>query len=171
MIRVALYVDVSNIYYCMIKKFGPGKKLDYSALLEYVRGFGQLTAARAYESVMPGKAGLSKSFTKRLVDLGFIVREKRVKTYREAGTVISHKADWDVGIAVDMIRYVDDADLIVLACADGDMHDAVAWLRERGKQVIVLAVGISVDLKEVATKCLEIPESLIWRERETAQTN
>jgi len=171
--NVGLFVDVSNVYYCMIKKYGKGQKLNYSALLAYVRALGNLNVCVAYESVMPGRSGLAKNFTKHLASLGFTVRTKRVKTFKESDTLISHKADWDVGIAVDMIKHLDHYDIAVLSCADGDMRELVEYLVAHGKQVIVLACGISSDLKESATRCVEIPGSMVYQpeaKHETAET-
>jgi hypothetical protein len=53
------------------------------------------------------------------------------------------------------------------------MRELVEYLVAHGKQVIVLACGISSDLKESATRCVEIPGSMVYQpeaKHETAET-
>ena len=73
------------------------------------------------------------------------------------------KADWDVGIAIDMVTTVEgnSIDMMIICTADGDMTPAVEWVISKGINVIILACGISRDLKNTATKFIEIPESFL----------
>lgn len=154
--RVGVFVDVSNLYYCIGKKFDH-RKLDYRKYLEFVRDFGDLVKVIAYGSQMSNEAA---GFIHCLNKIGFKTKFKAVKSYNNEQE-LRRKADWDVGITMDVVRMVDRFDMIVLGTADGDLEPLVDWAIRRGVDVVVLACGISRDLKERATQYIEIPESLL----------
>ena len=155
--RVAIYVDISNLYYSLKHKYG-GRKLDYKKFLAYVEGdLGNIVLKRAYGA---SKEGYAVGFKTMLSRLGFQTIYK-IPVARMHKGELTHKADHDVTIAIDMVRYLDSADRIILASADGDMLPAIKYAVARGKDVIVLASGISNELREYTTACIEIPESLL----------
>ena len=49
------------------------------------------------------------------------------------------KADWDVGIAVDMIRFAELLDVVIIVSGDGDYIDVVEYLQNRGRLVEAMA--------------------------------
>jgi uncharacterized LabA/DUF88 family protein len=149
--RLGIYVDVSNLYYCIRKIYGG--KLDYSLLLDFIRDLGEIVLVKAYGAQI--KRG-AYNFIKKLEALGIKVNYKQPKQYANV-----RKADWDVGIAVDMIKDYKNLDLIVLCSADGDMVPVIEYLQSLGVKVIIVAVNISHDLRKVAHKCIEIPKSLL----------
>jgi len=152
--RIGVFVDVSNIYYCIGKKY-EFRKLDYRKYLEYVGGFGELTKVIAYGSQMTNEAA---GFIHCLQKIGFQTKFKAVKIFEPD---LHRKADWDVGIAMDIVSMVDRFDLIILGTADGDLEPLVDWVIRKGIDVVILACGISKDLKDRATQFIEIPESLL----------
>lgn len=154
--RIGVFVDVSNIYYCISKKY-EHRKLDYKKYLEFLRDFGDLTKVIAYGSQMNNEAA---GFIHCLQKIGFQTKFKAVKTYNQE-IDFKRKADWDVGIAMDIVTMINRFDMIILGSADGDLEPLVDWVTRRGVDVIVLACGISRDLKERATQYIEIPESLL----------
>ena len=160
--RIGFFVDVSNLYYCMGKKY-PNRKISYSKLTEYVRGIGGITKSIAYGA---DKGKLTEGFIHFLKTLGFETKFKEPIGF--AGNT-RYKADWDVGITVDMLNMMDRFDTVILSTADGDLEPAVAHLVRQGVDVIILACGINKALKESATKFIEIPESML--EDETNKTN
>ena len=100
-----------------------------------------------------------------LKQMGFQAKYKTPKTYQGDGERIKRKADWDVGIAMDIVNMIDRFDMIILGTGDGDMLPVVQWAMQKGVDVIMFASGISKDLRDHATKCIEIPESLMETER------
>lgn len=161
--RVGVFCDISNLYYCINKKFFK-RKLDYEAYLKYCKDLGEVQHAIAYGAQMENEA---RGFIHCLRRIGFEPKYKAPKDYHN-NTNFKRKADWDVGIAIDIVRYIDRVDLIILGSADGDMAPAVEWAKERGVEVIVLACGISRELKDI-TKYVEIPESMLERPRDEKQ--
>lgn len=153
---IGVFVDVSNLYYCAKKKFDK-RKIDYREYLSYVKDLGEIVNATAYGCHVNDEA---KGFIHCLKEIGFQTKYKAVKGYH-SDTGLRHKADWDVGITIDIVRLIDQFDMVVLGSADGDLTPAVEWCKEQGKDVLVLACGISKDLKEKATEYIEIPESFL----------
>lgn len=156
--KVALLVDVSNLYYCISHKY-EGKKLNYKALLDFVREMGPVLRAKAYGSQINGGA---TGFITALEKVGYETAFKTPREYSTDSDRVKRKADWDVGIAMDMVNLSEqrDIDTIVLGTADGDMGPAVEACIQRGVKVIVIGCGISGTLKGLCD-CIEIPRSLL----------
>jgi uncharacterized LabA/DUF88 family protein len=71
------------------------------------------------------------------------------------------KADWDVGLAIDVVRIVDRVDQVVIGSADGDLAPLVEWVKEQGCRCIVFACNISRELRDVADEVIEIDDALL----------
>lgn len=159
--HIAIFADVSNLYYCIGMKY-PDRKLDYAAYYEYISDLGLIDKAIAYGAQLDNEA---EGFIHCLRSAGFEPKYKTPKTYRSDGK-IKRKADWDVGIAIDMVNFAATIDLMVLGSADGDLCPVVEWVQNRSVQVIILACGISRDLRDLATKAIEIPQSLLEKKND-----
>jgi uncharacterized LabA/DUF88 family protein len=155
--QIGVFVDVSNLYYCIGKKY-KGRKLDYKQYIEYVRALGDIIIANAYGAQIKNQA---ESFLYCLRQVGFTPKYETPKSYSENG-VITKKADYDVKITVDIIENLDKLDLIVLGSADSDFVPLIKSLIEKDKKIIIFACKISKEivLLENVT-CIEIPESFI----------
>lgn len=161
--RLGVFVDVSNLYYCVGKKF-ENRKLNYTKYKEYIAGMGEIVQAIAYGAQMENEA---IKFIRVLSNLGFTTKFKAPQVYENAATGEGYKrkADWDVGIAMDIVTMADKLDIVILGSADGDLTPAVEWCRHKGIDVIVLACRISRSLKDNASKFIEIPESFLEEKR------
>ena len=162
--RIGIFVDVSNLYYCIGKKY-EYRKLDYRKYLDFVTDFGELVKVIAYGSQLSNEAA---GFIHCLEKTGFQTKFKTVKTFNSENE-LRRKADWDVGIAMDIVNMIDRFDMIILGTADGDLEPVVDWAIRRGVDVVILACGISRDLKEKATQFIEIPESLLEDKKSEAK--
>jgi len=155
--RLGVFLDVSNLYYCIQKKF-PKRKLDYRKYKRFIEDLGEIQQAIAYGAQMSSQAD---GFIYCLQQMGFHTKFKAPKVYPGEGENVKRKADWDVGIAMDVVNMIDRFDMIILGTGDGDMLPLVEWCMRKGVDVVILATGISRDLKKQATKAIEIPESLL----------
>jgi len=162
--RIGVFVDISNIYYCIGKKFDQ-RKLDYRRYLEFLKDMGDIQHAIAYGAQINNEA---RGFIHCLRQVGFEPKYKTPKDYHNKDN-FKRKADWDVGIAMDIVRLIDRLDLIILGTADGDLTPVVEWAKEKGVEVVVFACGISRELKNVATKYIEIPESMLESPKDDKQ--
>lgn len=149
--RVLLIADVSNLYYCLDKKYNG--KLDYLQLLDYAKNFGQLYRSIAYGAQMKNEA---TSFCNFIEMHGFELRYKRPKVVGDI-----RKADWDVGMTLDIVRILPSVDVVLLATADGDMAPVIEYIHEQGKLCNVIGCNISYELKEKANRVYEIPSSML----------
>jgi uncharacterized LabA/DUF88 family protein len=154
--KLGVMVDLSNIYYCVRKRYD-GAKVDYKKLLAFIAEIGEIHEAHAYGSQMEGKA---KAFILALETAGFKCHFKHPKTYTENG-ILRRKADWDVGITIDMMKLATQVDMMVLVSADGDMSKAVSAIQEKGCKVLVIGCGISGQLRDTCDEAIEIPPSLL----------
>ena len=156
--RILVCADISNLYYCISKKY-EGRRLDYSKLLKNVSDLGEIQKSIAYGAQMGKEAS---AFIHCLKKLGFETKYKEPRIFYSPG-VVRRKADWDVGIAMDIVNAIDmkSVDMVVLGTADGDLSPCVEWARARGVDVVILACGISRELKKTATTFIEIPESYL----------
>lgn len=136
--RVALFVDSQNLFYAARQT--RGRNIDYEYLLKLgVRGR-HLHFATAYVVEREGESN-AYGFVTRLSTLGYRVRRRHVRVHRvdDEGNTIQ-EGDWDMDIAMDVVRAWDHCDVIVLATGDGDFTPLVQLAQERGKRVEVLAV-------------------------------
>lgn len=162
--RLGIFIDLSNLYYCLTNK-QKGAKIDYEKYYKFCESLGEIKVAIAYGSQVNSNA---QNFIHCLNKIGYTTKYKEPKKYRN-GKSIKLKADWDVGIAVDMIIYSNKLDLMILGSADGDMIPVVEYLKARGIEVVVLASGISKELTEIATESIEIASSLLESKNETSK--
>lgn len=131
--KVALFVDVQNVYYTTRQTFG--KNFDYNEFWRQVTEGREVVQAFAY-AIDRGDEK-QKQFQNILRAIGFEVKLKPF-IQRSDG---SAKGDWDVGITIDAMDYSTDADVVVLVSGDGDFDLLVHKLRvAKGKQVEVYGV-------------------------------
>lgn len=135
--RVALFVDTQNLYYAA--KDAAGRFVDYATLLTLALRGRSLQAATAYVVEREGDTQ-ARGFITRLSTLGYRVKRKRMQFHQtdDGGRVVVD-GDWDMGIAADMVRAFDQAQVLVLASGDGDFVPMLALAQERGLRVEVLA--------------------------------
>ena len=110
--RIAVFVDVQNIYYTTRQAYG--RQFNYRKLWERISAEGEIISATAY-AIHRGDDKQIK-FQNALKQIGFTVK---LKPYIQRSDG-SAKGDWDVGIAIDVIEVAKDVDTIVLLSGDGD---------------------------------------------------
>lgn len=153
--RLGVFVDVSNLYYCVEKVHK--KKIDYSKYLAYLTDLGIIKQQIAYAAVMGNEAN---AFIHAMEKLAFTVKQKTPKEYPSI-TGLKRKCDFDVQMAVDILDSYTQYDMLVLGSADGDLTPVVSWLSVRGISTLILAAGISRELKDAAKSSVEIPPSFL----------
>ncbi|MDD2801944.1 MAG: NYN domain-containing protein [Methylobacter sp.] len=110
--KVAIFVDVQNIYYTT--------KQSYQRHFNYNAFWTQATADRiviaAYAYAIDKGDSKQQGFQQILRNIGF---EVKLKPYiqRSDGTA---KGDWDVGITIDVLDHARQVDTIILLSGDGD---------------------------------------------------
>ncbi len=150
--RVLVIVDISNLYYSIGAKF-EGRRLDIAKLAEYARGYGEIHRAIAYGSAIGDQADKFKVVLRKF---GFEPKYKEPKIIGDM-----RKADWDVGMAMDIVKCAASVDVVVLCTGDGDLAPCLQWLESQGKITAVIGCGISYELKNVCHYWSEITEGYL----------
>lgn len=153
--RIALFVDSQNLYYSA--RMGYAAKVNYEKLLRLITEERKLVKAFAY--IVQPPDGDVKPFATSLERIGYLVKTKDVRTRSDG----SAKANWDMGMALDILGMVDHVDTIVLASGDGDFAALVEFIKTKNKRVEVFAFpdNTAYDLKEKADKFVPLGENVI----------
>lgn len=149
--RVAVLVDVQNMYHSAKNLYGA--RVNFKAILEAAVGPRKLIRATAY--VIRTETEEERSFFDALAKSGFEVKTKDLQVF--AGGM--KKGDWDVGMAVDAIKFSDANDAVVLVTGDGDFIPLVEFLKlNKGVQTEVIAFGQSASAKliEIADDFIDL---------------
>ncbi|WP_428242351.1 NYN domain-containing protein [Gynuella sp.] len=121
--RIAVFVDVQNIYYTV--KHTYHCHFDYHKFWSDISSQGDIVKAVAYAS--DRNCPRQIAFQSILRNIGFEVKLRPYIQRRDGST----KADWDVGITIDIIDFADQVDTIILASGDGDFQLLANYIRER----------------------------------------
>lgn len=161
MSKVSVFVDITDLYYKLLKVFKKGK-LDYSKYLESIK---TVTGSEIIMSVAYGCQNDSEatSFIGYLRSLGFVTRYKRPYVLKVGDRNIK-RCNWLVGLSVDVIRSVVDSgvDKVVLCTSNPDILPLVKYLEEELKvEVTIYACLIAPNLARVASHTIEISEELL----------
>ena len=154
--KIALFVDVQNIYYTSRETYG--RNFDYNAFWSKATADRAVVKAVAY-AIDRGDQK-QREFQNILRAIGFEVKLKPF-IQRADG---SAKGDWDVGITIDAMEYADSADVVVLASGDGDFDLLVNKLRlDKSKRVEVYGVPklTSASLINAASEFMPIDKELL----------
>jgi uncharacterized LabA/DUF88 family protein len=154
--KVALFVDVQNVYYTTREAFG--RHFDYNAFWAAATTGYAVTHAFAY-AIDKGDQQ-QQQFQNVLRGIGF---EIKLKPYIQRADG-SAKGDWDVGITLDVIEVAPQVDVIVLVSGDGDFDLLVQRAIERfGISVEVYGVArlTAASLKAAATRFVPINEAML----------
>jgi uncharacterized LabA/DUF88 family protein len=150
--RVAIFIDTQNLYHSAKHLYGA--RLHFGKLVETLTEGRHLIRAFAY--VAKSKTGEEKGFLDALVAAGIELRIKDVIEFSSG----ERKADWDVGMAIDAVKFSDRVDVVVLVTGDGDFVPLVEYLQSKGIIVIVAAFAESTSglLREACDEYFDISE-------------
>jgi len=112
MSKIAVFVDVQNIYYTTRDSYG--RQFNYRKLWDRLSAQGEIISACAY--AIQRNDDQQIKFQDALKHIGFNIK---LKPYIQRSDG-SAKGDWDVGITIDVLDAAKDADTIVLLSGDGD---------------------------------------------------
>jgi uncharacterized LabA/DUF88 family protein len=154
--RVAVFVDVQNIYYTTRQAYG--RQFDYRKLWQRISAEGEIASATAY-AIDRGDARQQK-FQNALKHIGFTVK---LKPYIQRSDG-SAKGDWDVGITIDVLDAARDVDTVVLLSGDGDF-DLLLEKIKRDHAVAAEVYGVpeltANSLIDAASRYHRIDEDLL----------
>jgi uncharacterized LabA/DUF88 family protein len=137
--RIAVFIDVQNLYYSAKALYGA--KVNFDEIVRTATAGRKLVRAIAYavKAEMPEE----QSFFDALDKLGIEVKVKELQTFVSG----QQKADWDVGIAVDILKMAPRLDAVVLCSGDGDFQILLHHAKAEGCRAEVISFGRSTSAK------------------------
>src|SRR3972149_6919815 len=135
--RVGVFVDVQNLYYSAKALYE--SKVNFGEILKTAIAEREIVRAIAYavKAEMPEE----QSFFDALSKLGLEVKLKELQTFGSG----HKKADWDVGIAVDILKMAPKLDTVVLCSGDGDFQLLLEHAKAEGCRAEVMSFGQSTS--------------------------
>ena len=130
--KIAIFVDVQNIYYTCRQAFK--KQFNYRACWSDISQQGEIIIANAY--AIQRNDSQQQAFQKALIHIGFNVKLKPF-IQRSDG---SAKGDWDVGITIDILEAAPQVDEIVLLSGDGDFDLLLNKVKSMHTKTTVISV-------------------------------
>ena len=121
--RISIFVDVQNIYYTCRQAYQ--RNFDYNKFWADVTADREVISAVAYATDRGDEK--QQQFQNILRAIGFTVKLKPV-IKRSDGTA---KADWDVGIALDVFEEARKCDTVILVSGDGDFNILLQRIKKR----------------------------------------
>jgi uncharacterized protein (TIGR00288 family) len=146
--RVGVFIDVQNLYYSAKNLFNA--KVNFAAILKTAVFDRKLIRAIAY--VIKAQNQDEQKFFEALDKQGFEVKMKDLQIFYGG----HKKGDWDIGIAMDIIRLSQKIDVVVLVTGDGDFIPLVEYLRNHGQYIELIAFSESASsalIKEADEFC------------------
>lgn len=158
MAKIAVFVDVQNIYYTTRDAYQ--RQFNYRRLWQELAAQGDVVIANAY--AIQRSDDQQHKFQKALKHIGFDVK---LKPYIQRADG-SAKGDWDVGITIDVISAAasKDIDTVVLLSGDGDFDMLLSHVKtEHGVNTVVYGVaGLTANaLIKSADRYYKIDQTLL----------
>lgn len=137
--RIGIFIDVQNLYYSARALYGT--KVNFGEIVRTATAGRKLVRAIAYavKAEMPEE----QSFFDALEKAGLEVKTKDLQTFVSG----QKKADWDVGIAVDILNMAPKLDAIILCSGDGDFQILMHQAKTEGCRAEVMSFGKSTSAK------------------------
>ena len=164
-IRTYCFIDASNLFYGGFKKLG--WRIDYQKLIIYLRRKYNVSKAFYYGGIethsylgkqnllgdfnirrllqyfnrwgYEGKSYKKAKFYMKLKSFGYILRLKPIKHFFCSDGSTKIKANCDVDLTLDMMRYKNQFDRFVLLSGDGDFEVVLQYFEKEGKDFFILA--------------------------------
>lgn len=131
--RVGVFIDTQNMYYSARNLFK--RKVNFKNIVDDGVAGRKLIRAMAY--VVSTEGGEEKAFFEALENAGIETRKKVLMEYPSG----QKKADWDVGLAIDVVQMLDTLDVVVIVSGDGDFQPLVDYVHSRGRMAELMAFG------------------------------
>ena len=156
--RVSIFVDVQNIYYTTKQQYQ--RRFDYNAFWAQATLNRKVVKAIAYATDRGDEK--QKQFQNILRAIGF---EVKLKPFIERSDG-SAKGDWDVGIAIDVMEYAKESDIVILVSGDGDFDLLIERIKNNYKvcaQIYGVQELTANSLINAASEFFPIREDLLLK--------
>jgi uncharacterized LabA/DUF88 family protein len=137
--RVGIFIDTQNLYHSAKNIYG--SKVNFGQVVKDGLSGRSLTRATAY--VTATESGDEKSFFEALEKMGIETKTKNLQIFSGG----AKKANWDIDLAIDAVKYAPKLDAVILVTGDGDFVPLIEYLQNGGCQVEVISFGRATSAK------------------------
>ncbi len=133
--RVGVFADDSNLFHAFRKN---GWRVDFKKLKKILSNYCDLRFVN-YHLAIPDKDDSSFSSSEKFMKKigNDVVLKKKDLKYIKNGNKYIKKADVDVEIVLDVVRNIDDLDLIIIMSGDSDYLELKKYVTEDKKKELV----------------------------------
>ncbi len=150
--RVGVFIDTQNLYHSAKNLYRA--RVNFGAVVKEVVSGRQLVRAIAY--VITTESGDEQNFFEALEKAGIETKTKPLQVFFGG----MKKADWDVGMAVDAIKFSSALDAVVIVSGDGDFVPLAEYLKGRCQvEVATFGKSASAKLKDIADDFIDLGEN------------
>jgi uncharacterized LabA/DUF88 family protein len=147
--RIAVFVDGANFFY--LQKNCLRWWIDSKKLLDFItERYGDIVDATYYVGVDSTKN--QDDYLKFLMNIGFSIERKDLKTIIQEDGTEKKKANLDIEIVLDMFNTIENYDMAILVSGDGDFERPLKLLKARGRKFLVMSSQgfVAKEIREVA---------------------
>ena len=151
--RVAVLIDVQNMYHSAKNLYS--RKVNFEQVLKTAIANRKIIRAIGYVIKTEGRE--EKGFFTALKKMGIEVKMKDLQIFPGG----MKKGDWDVGMAVDAIKFSNYLDTIVLVTGDGDFVPLVKYLQNATAvrvEIVAFDKSCSGKLKHLADDFIDLEQ-------------
>ncbi len=140
-------VETHGIQYSILDR----KPLELNKLLSYLQKKLKGKNINEEDIILIGKHIKRIRFYKKLEEFGYKLRLKPTKIYWNEGKPVK-KANCDVDMTLDLIRYIKQYSTALIMSGDGDFAAVIKYLQSRKRKVVILARGerSAKEIKQLA---------------------
>ena len=149
--KVGLFIDNANWFYPQQEL---GWRVSFSKLRDFLAKDYALTTLRLYAGTPLDDKDTANfdRFVRAVKQAGFEVITKPLKKIwiDRAKTKFEYKCNFDVEIAFDVARQIDQLDLVIIGSGDSDFLEVRSYVLEHGKSFMVLCFekGIAWEMRK-----------------------
>lgn len=152
--RCALFVDVQSMFYAA--KHLHNSKIDYANLLKGLsvnRDIVNATAYLAYKQEVD-----TKGFEEALRKSGYDIKRKTDERVGQGDKERTKAASWELGMSIDMIKWAQKVDTIILVSGNGAFVETFIYLKSQAVRLEVASFNpvTSSALKNLADDFIDI---------------
>ncbi|MBU1147060.1 MAG: NYN domain-containing protein [Candidatus Omnitrophica bacterium] len=151
--KVGVFCDDANLYHAYQKY---GWRVDFGKFRKLLESYCDLQFINYY-LVIPAKNDIvyrgTQKFLEKIKSFATI-KEKKLK-YTPVGGRIMKKGNMDVEIVLDVVRTIDDLDIIIIASGDSDFYELKNYVVKDKKKNIIF-VGYEENMAWELRQCWHI---------------
>ncbi len=151
--RVSVLIDVQNMYHSAKNLYDA--RVNFKELLQAAVGERKLIRAVGY--TIKTETGEEEAFLHALRNMGIETKIKPLQIFPGG----MKKGDWDVGMAVDAIKFSNYVDAIILVTGDGDFVPLIEYLKSATPvrvEIVAFEESCSGELKEKANDFINLSQ-------------